>query len=136
MYKISHEKDDEGDGCPDESYGATGTYVLVIDIVDDIEDAKYAGQENNGKAEDEHPGIKQGVESVGGVGPSGDDRGDGIRINQIVFLDDEVRPFEEGGYGSAKEQRTNDAIEGEEELEGPWPQNVAYLVLKLITDGL
>ena len=54
----------------------------------------------------------------------------------ISFLDDEVRALEEGGYGTAEEQRADDAVEREEELERLRAEEVAYLVLELIADGL
>lgn len=71
--EVGDEEDEEGHGCTDETDGATRTDVLVVDVVHDVEDAQRACQEDDGEAEDEHPGVEQGVEAVAGVGPVTDD---------------------------------------------------------------
>ena len=68
-----------------------------------------------------------------GVCPTADDRCDGSCIDEVVFLYDEVRALEECGYGTSEQQRTDDAIQGEEELECLRTKEIAYLVLELIT---
>ena len=71
-----------------------------------------------------------------GIGPAGDDRGECLGIDEVVLLDDEIRTFEESGHSTAKEQRTYDAIEREEELKGLWTEDVANLILELVADSL
>ena len=136
MDEIGHEEDDEGHGSTNQTYAATGADILVVDIVHDIEDAQHTGEEDDGEAQHEHPGIEQGIETVRGVGPATDDGCDGADIDEVVFLDDEVGALEESGDGASQEQRTHDAVQREEELEGLGTKEIADLVLELIADGL
>ena len=71
-----------------------------------------------------------------GISPARNDRCDGSCIDEVVLLDNEVRTLEEGGYGTTQKQRPHDAVEGEEELEGLSPKNVADLILELIAHSL
>ena len=122
MDEIGDEENDEGHGGADETAAATTADILIVHIVHHIEDAQHPCEEYHGKAQHEHPGIEQGIETMGGIRPAGDDRRDGINIDEIVLLDDEVR--------------SDDAVEGEEELERLRTEDVADLVLELIADGL
>ena len=136
MDEIDHEEHDEG-GCIDlEPKDATTTDVLVGNVIDNVEDAQGACQEHYGKAEDENPGIEQRIEAVRGIAPVADDGRQCPGIHQIALLDHEVGAFEEGRYGAAQQQWSDDAVEEEEELEGAGTKEVADLVLKLIADCL
>ena len=110
MDEIGHEEQHEGYGGSDEAHTATRTDILVVDVVHDVEDAQHTGEEYNGEAEDEHPGIEQGIEAVRGIGPTRDDRCETTDIDEVVFFDDEVRALEEGGDGTSQEQRAYDTI--------------------------
>ena len=134
--EIDDEEQDEG-GCIDlESNDATTTDVLVGNVVHHIEDAQGARQEHDRKAEDENPGIEQRIEAVRGIAPVADDGRQSPCIDKIALFDHEVRAFEEGGHCTAQQQRADDAVEEEEELEGAGTEEVANLVLELIADGL
>ena len=136
MYQIGNEQDDEGYGIAQQANAAARTDVLVVDIVHYIKDAQHTGQEHDGQSEDEYPGIEQGVESVGSVGPTGDDGRNGSCINQILLGNDEVRALEERSYGTAQKQRTQQSVEDEAPLERLRAQEVAELVLELVADSL
>ena len=71
-----------------------------------------------------------------GIGPTADDRCEGLHVDKVVLLDDEVRALEEGGDSAPQEQRTYDTVQGEEELEGLGTEEIADLILKLVADGL
>ena len=81
-----------------------------------------------------------------GVGPGGDDErptpvpslygGEACGLKEIGFLNDKVGAFEEGGNGTADEQRTKDAVELQAELERTGTDEVAFLMLELVADGL
>ena len=130
--EIDDEEHDEG-GCIDlEPKDATTTDVLVGNIINNVEDAQGACQEDYGKAEDENPGIKQRIEAVRGIAPVTDDGRQGSCIHQIALFDHEVRTFEEGGHCTAQQQWADDAVEEEEELEGAGTEEVADLVLELV----
>ena len=59
-----------------------------------------------------------------------------MRVNEVVLHDDEVAALEEGGYGTAQKQRTQQAVDDEAHLEGLGAEEVAELVLELVADGL
>ena len=57
-------------------------------------------------------------------------------VYQIAFLDNEVATLEERSDGTTQQQRTQQTVERQEELEGLGTKEVAQLVLELITDSL
>ena len=101
MDEIGHEEHEEGHGCTNQSHTATRADILIGHVVHHIEDAQHTGQEYHGEAQYQHPGVEQGVEAVGGIGPARDDGCDGTRVNQIVLGYEEVGTLEEGGHRSA-----------------------------------
>ena len=51
---------------------------------------------------------------------------DGLREHREIHLvNDEVGAIEERGYGSAKEQRSHEAIDDKHHLKGPWTKEIA-----------
>ena len=63
-----------------------------------------------------------------GVCPSADD---GLQtVGNIALVYQEIAAVEEGGYGSAKKQRTHDAVDDEADLKGLWSKKITYLVLE------
>ena len=64
MDEIGHEEYEEGNGSPNQSATTACADSLVGHIVLHIEDAQDACQEHHGEAEDQHPGIEQGVETM------------------------------------------------------------------------
>ena len=103
MDEIGDEENDERHGSSDETVAATTADILVVHIVHHVKDAQHPSEEHHGKAEHEHPWIEQGVETVGGIRPAGDDRCDGTGIDEVILLDDEVRTLEERRYGTAQQ---------------------------------
>ena len=71
-----------------------------------------------------------------GVSPTADDRSERTGIDKILFGHDEVAALEEGGNGTAQQQRPQQAVEHQEELERRRAQQVAQLVLELIAHRL
>ena len=63
-------------------------------------------------------------------------RRQGIGINHIPFLHNDIGALEEGGHGAAQEQGTQDAIEHQEALEGLRTEEITQFILELIAHGL
>src|SRR5574344_905360 len=122
MKEIGHEESDKGDGGSEQPSVAAPLDFFVIYIVHDIENPQRASQKDYSEAKDQHPWVEQGIETVGGIGPTADDRlevGDGrLEMNQPVFDDDEIGTFEECGDSPSEQQRTHQTVECEEKLEG------------------
>ena len=69
-----------------------------------------------------------------GVCPSADD---GLQtVGNIALVYQEIAAVEEGGYGTAKKQRTYDAIDDKANLKGLRSKKITYLVLEFIAHGL
>jgi hypothetical protein len=69
-----------------------------------------------------------------GVCPSADD---GLQtVGNIALVYQEIAAVEEGGYGTAKKQRTYDAIDDKANLKGFRSKKITYLVLEFIAHGL
>ena len=69
-----------------------------------------------------------------GVCPSADD---GLQtVGNIALVYQEIAAVEEGGYGSAKKQRTHDAVDDEADLKGFRSKKITYLVLEFIAHRL
>ena len=69
-----------------------------------------------------------------GVCPSADNGLQTVGYIALVYL--EIAAVEEGGYGAAKKQRTNDAVDDEADLKGLRSKKITYLVLEFIAHGL
>ncbi len=135
----SEEEDEESHSSRQQLASGAGKDGLVAHIIYYIERTENASQEEDGKTEDEIPGVEQCVEAVGGVCPAADDRREGrtCRLtNQEVLADNEVTAIEEGSHGTTQQKRADDAVENEEALKGACAQQVAELVLELIADSL
>ena len=57
-------------------------------------------------------------------------------IGNIALVYQEIAAVEEGSYGSAKKQRTHDAVDNEADLKGLRSKKITYLVLEFIAHGL
>ena len=133
---IDHKENDEDAGVDHQMLVAALQDGFVGHIIAQIEETQGASQEEYGQSEDEYPWVEQGVKAVGGVGPTTDDWRQGIDVDEVVLLDDEVATLEEGGYGSAQEQWAHNAVEHQEALERGGTEEIAEFVLELIADGL
>lgn len=133
-HEEGEEEHEEGYSTANESHRTARADVFVRHVVDDVEDAKHAGKKYHGKAEDEVPGIEQGVKSCGGIGPTANDGS--TKIGERCLLHDEVGAIEERGDGASKEQWTDDAIKNKEPAVSAGAEQIALTMLKLIADGL
>ena len=102
--------------------GANLKNVDIPATVSSIGEYAFIGTKNinypaDGEAEDEYPGVEQCVEAIGGIRPAADDGSDGTWVDEILLDDNEVGTLEEGGDSAAEEQRANNTVEHEEELE-------------------
>jgi hypothetical protein len=70
--EVGDEEDEERHGGTDEAYAGATADVFVVHIINKIKGAQHTCQEHHSQSEDEYPGVEQGVEAVGGVGPVGD----------------------------------------------------------------
>ena len=69
-----------------------------------------------------------------GVCPAADD---GLQtVGNIALVYQKIAAVEEGGYGSAKKQRTHDAVDNEADLKGLRSKKITYLVLEFIAHRL
>ena len=102
MHDVGHEKNEERYGTAHEAHGATRAYVFVVHIVHHVQDAQHPGQKHHSQPKHQYPGIEQRVEAVGSIAPMADDGRKSSGINQVAFLDNEVRPLEECGHSSTK----------------------------------
>lgn len=133
-HEEGEEEHEEGHSTTNEAHRTARADVFVRHIIDDVEDAKHAGKKHHGKAEDEVPGIEQGVKSCGGIGPTADDGS--TKIGERCLLHDEVGAIEERGDGTSKEQWTDDAVENKEQAVSAGAEQIALTMLELIADGL
>ena len=133
-HEEGEEEHEEGYSTANEAHRTARADVFVRHVVDDVEDAKHAGKKHHGKAEDEVPGIEQGVKSCGGIGPTADDGS--TKIGERCLLHYEVGPIEERGYGASKKQGTYDAIKNKEQAVSAGAEQIALTMLELIADGL
>ena len=127
-------KKEEGHGVDKQLSSASGADCFVLDIVDDVERAQDACKEHDGQTQHQVPWVKERIESCRGIGPTADDGRSNRGERRLI--DDEVGAIEEGSHSTAKQQRTEDAVEDEEVAVGARAEQVASLQLKLIAHGL
>ena len=128
------EEKQEQNGIDEQLPADTLSDDFIVHIVIDIERAEDPGEEHHGDAEDDNPRIEQHVQTARAVCPLRDDRLQGI--GDVPLLDDEIGSRKEGGNGPAQKQGAENAVEDQADLESAYPEEVAGLVLELITDGL
>ena len=142
---VNKESDEQTEEQPCTAHeGADDAMVSVegciVHLLVDIQAAEDAGQEDDGKTEDDVPQVEQGIEPVRTVCPAADDDARSLSVTQgiedILALHDEVRAGEESGDGSAQEQRTEDAVQHQQPLERLYAEQIPHLALELIADSL
>ena len=134
VHKECEEEYEESNCIAHQLNRGTTLYHIVLDIVDVIEQAKHACQEEHGKSKNQVPWVEQCIESVAGICPPADDRLHAI--GKTGLFDDEVRAVKEGGHSTSDEQRPKNSIQYEAPLECLRSKEIAQFVLELIADSL
>ena len=134
MKHESKEEDEEQTSVEQHLLAGTLADDFVVHIINIIEGAEDAGEEHHCQSEDDIPNVEQRIEAVASVCPLADD---GLKfVGNVFFLNEEIRAIEESGNGSSQEERSQNAIDNEDRLEGFSAKQISQFVLELIAHGL